>query len=238
MRRRAIACAACLLGLAAQAPPLPDDEDIVVHGERPYIVVHGLPHCRPRHDDPYDAVAVPEDGRQRVVAPNRHSGTLETRRDDNPVSGPAQWHRAGTDISAFVYRAPTDGGPLCIGARRETGGFGQLRQILDAQPYHGHRIRVTAYVLTSEAGEVRFWLSTGDSHMIMLGQDSSDQPLRGTHRWTPVSMTIGPVPILATKLSYGFLLMRHGDVWVNRLHFEVLDPRPGERLPGSEPAAD
>jgi hypothetical protein len=230
------------LGLSAMAVQPPsseqpdlDNPEIVVRGTPAYIVVHGRPHCRPLRYDPMNAVPAPLHHGQSVVAPNRETGVPELRRDGDPISGPDQWHRAGTAIGAYVFRAPANGTPLCIGSREEhPDGFGQLRQVLDAHPYRRKTIRFTAWVATSEAHEVRFWLAAGDGRDLMLGDDTREAPLRGTHRWTPVSLTIGPVPRIATKVSYGFLLMGSGDVWMARPQLEVIETpgvldRPGAR---------
>lgn len=225
-----------LLLLAAQAlappPDDPNDADIVVRGERPAIVVRGgRPHCRRLSNDPYDAVRAPRTHRQSVVAPNPETGALEFRREDNPISGTGVWHRAGTGIDSYVFRAPTDGSTLCIGGDLRGDQFGQLRQIRDARPYRGRYVRFTAWVATSRAREVRLWFAAGDSHRVMIGDDNRTQPLRGSHRWTPVVFNIGPVPERATKLSYGFLLQGDGDVWLTQPGIEILDapPRTGSR---------
>lgn len=234
MLRRPHLLAASLAYMATPLPAQPpdpqfdpDNQDIVVHGTPAYIIVRGRPRCRPLHDDPYDAVPAPLHHGQSVIAPNRHSGALELRRDNDPISGPDQWHRAGTAIGAFVFRAPGNGSTMCIGAIDNPHGFGQLRQELDAHPYRGKTLRFTAWVMTSEAHEVRFWLAAGE-HAVLLGDDTSATPLRGTHRWMPVSLTIGPVPRIATKISYGFLLEGSGDVWLARPQLEVVE-QPGVR---------
>jgi len=224
----AAALASSAMTLPAQSPrPTfdPDDQDIVVHGTPAYIIVRGRPRCRPLRDDPYNDVAAPLHHGQSVIAPNRRTGTLELRRDDDPISGPDRWHRAGTALGAFVFRAPGNGSTMCIGAIDDPRGFGQLRQELDAHPYHGRILRFTAWVMTSEAREVRFWLAAGE-HRVLLGEDASAMPLRGTRRWTPVSLTIGPVPRFATKISYGFLLEGGGDVWVGRPSWRSSERRP------------
>ena len=212
---------------AAQTPQPPPDlggEDIVVHGTPPYIMRDGRLHCRPLQADPYDAVAAPLHHRQSAIAPNRDTGEPELRRDTDPMTGPEVWQRAGTALGAYVFRAPASGATMCIGARADhPDGFGQLRQIVSARPYRGKTVRFTAWVATSEAHEVRLWLAAGDGHELMLGFDTRAAPIHGTHRWLPVSLTIGPVPRIATKISYGFLLMGEGDVWLARPQLEVTE---------------
>jgi hypothetical protein len=216
-----------LLPLAAQTasppPDDPNDQEVVVRGERPAVVVRdGRPRCRPLSADPYDRVVAPSHHPQSVVAPNRRTGALEIRPDNNPVSGTVAWHRAGTGIGAFVFRAPVNGSTLCIGGDRPGDQFGQLRQILDARPYRGKIVRFTAWIATSRAQDVRLWFAAGDAFHVLIGDDTRSHPLRGTMRWTPISFTIGPVPRLATKLSYGFLLQGDGDVWLTRPQVQIL----------------
>lgn len=221
---------AMLLLLAAQAatppPDDPNDQDVVVVGERPaVIVVDGRPRCRRLRNDPYDAVPVPPTHGQSVVAPDPESGTLEFRRDDDPISGTAVWHRAGTGIGSYVFRAPTNGPTLCIGGDLRGTQFGQLRQVRDARPYRGRYVRFTAWVATSRAQEVRLWFAAGSNRLgVLIGEAAmGTHALRGTNRWTPVAISIGPVPRAATKLSYGFLLMGDGDVWLTQPQVEILN---------------
>jgi hypothetical protein len=230
-----IALSAMAIPPATSEQPDLENPDIVVHGTPAYIIVNGRPHCRPLHDDPYDAVQAPLHHVQRVIAPNRETGEPELRRDGDPITGPDLWQRAGTAIGAYVFRAPANGTPLCIGSQVENpDGFGQLRQVLDAHPYRRRTIRFTAWVATSEASEVRFWLAAGDARDIMLGDDTHAMPLHGTRRWTPVSLTIGPVPRIATKISYGFLLHGNGDVWLARPQLEIIEEPGVVDRPGTQ----
>lgn len=221
---------------AAQTPDAQldlDNPDIVVHGTPPYIVVEGRPHCRPLQADSYDAVPVPLHHGQMMIVPNPATGEPELRRDSDPVTGPDVWQRAGTAMGAYVFRAPASGATLCIGSRIDhPDGIGQLRRVLDARPYRTQTIRFTAWVATSKAHEVRFWLAAGGLGHVLLGDDTRTTPVRGTHRWMPVSLTIGPVPRVATKISYGFLLIGGGDVWLARPQLEVVEtPGVVDRAP-------
>jgi len=184
--------------------------------------------------DPLDAIEVDSSLQQWVVAADEH-GVIRARLDDDPITGPDYWQRAGNAIGSYLFRSPSDGSPLCIGGRGHPNGWGQLRRVLDATPFHGKSVRFTALVATRDTAEVRLWLAVGDSRVVMRGGDTRHNPLHGTHDWTPMSLTITNVPTGATKLSYGFLLYGVGDVWVTQPRIEIVDAaeadgRPSQRL--------
>lgn len=197
------------------------------------IAVHGdIPHCHQRAGDPLDEVDVDHAPfRQSVVAADA-KGKLGIRPDDDPILGPDVWQRAGTGIADFRFRAPIDGTPFCIGSwGRIPQGWGQLRQVIDAKPTHEKYVRFTAYVATRRSDEVRFWLAAGyknapRSGRVLQGGDTSNQPIHGTGSWIPVNLVIGPIDKHADRISYGFLLMGAGDVWVNQPRIEILDEAP------------
>lgn len=99
-------------------------DDVIVRAQVP-------PHCHPRRGDPLDAV----NGLPKGWA------TLHVRRDGSVVvaqdgihfeADTETWQRSGTDMANYVFRAPTDGSPLCIGSRiKSVEGTVQLRRILD-----------------------------------------------------------------------------------------------------------
>ena len=221
---RLIAAALLLAPAAAhgQDAPLADPQyDIVVRGD--------LPHCRTRPDDPLDRVDVDHSPFRQSVIEADARGVMHVEDDDDPILGPDVWQRAGTGIADFRFRAPTDGTPLCIGSwGKRPQGWGQLRHVVDARPLYGKYVRFTAFVATRRSDEVRFWLATGQGKggRVLMGGDTANQPVIGTKSWIPVQLTIGPIPKGALKVSYGFLLMGAGDVWVNKPTLEVFDQRP------------
>jgi hypothetical protein len=213
--------------LAAPPPPDEAEQELFVTGERLPIIVTAPPRCRPLAGDRLDAVDVSTAfGRQQVLKADE-SGRIGVHHDDDPITGPETWQRAGTAIRNYVFRAPMDGTPLCIGARsRNPDGFAQLRRVQDPGGAHGSYVRFTAFVATRSAAEVRLWLAAGDERNVWRGGDTRHAPLGGTSGWTPVMLTMGPIPERATKISYGFLLWGAGDVWLTEPRLEFLDERP------------
>ena len=128
-------------------------------------VVGRPPRCRPRPGDPLDGVEMSPaalEPRQQVIKRDPETGAWGLFADDDPVTGPGVWQRAGTRLDQYVFRVPGDGTPLCIGARsRRSPGWGQLRQVVDARPYHGRTVRVTLWAASRDAGRVWFWVASG-----------------------------------------------------------------------------
>ena len=216
--------------LAQETPPAEVDTggEIVVTGmlaPDPGIVVEAVPLCYDRDGDPFDTVPVPSGVRgQSVIGPDAN-GVVRWHEDDQPVLGPAIWQRTGTAIGDYHFRVPAEADkPLCIGARAHaTNGFASLRRIVAADGMHGRYVHFSARVATRKAGLVRFYLAAGDEfHRRGRGGDTSDSPLHGTSGWRTVHLVVGPVPPYANHISYGFLLMGRGDVWLRDAKLEVL----------------
>jgi len=204
------------------------------------VVVGGIPRCLPRPGDPLDEVDLTlaaVEPRQQVIRRDSETGTMGVFADDDPITGPGVWQRAGTRLDQYVFRVPEDGSPLCIGARHEAvPGWGQLRQVVDATPYHGKTVRVTMWAASRDAGRVWFWVASGREGRLRpsrgadMAAESGSVEFRGTHRWTPVSLTMGPVRCDQAKLSFGVLLDGVGDLWIYRPELEVIAEQPAEEM--------
>jgi hypothetical protein len=198
-------------------------------------VVGRIPRCRILADDPLDSVDLaPAAARslQQVIKRDPATGHMTVLPDDDPVTGLGVWQRAGTRMDQYVFRVPADGSPLCIGARSgKSPGWGQLRQVIDAKPYHGKTVRVTLWAASRDAGRVWFWVASGGegenrnpdlSRGADMAAESRSFEFRGTRRWTPVSLTMGPVRCDQKKLSFGVLLDGPGDLWIHQPEFQVI----------------
>lgn len=203
------------------------------------VVVGRMPRCRAAPGDPLDAVDLAPaaaQSKQQVIKQDPVTGAMGVFPDDDPVTGPGIWQRAGTRMDQFVFRVPADGTPLCIGARdKRSPGWGQLRQVIDAKPYHGKTVRVTLWAASREAGRVWFWVASGrkskkgdenkpaTARRADMAAESGSYEFHGTHHWTPVSLTMGPVRCDQEKLSFGFLLDAPGDLWIYKPELQVID---------------
>src|SRR5262249_35851213 len=156
-------------------------QDSADEGDGPPIIVQAdIPHCVPRSGDPLDRVETGKAPFVQSVIQQDAAGTWHVTRDDDPVTGPDTWQRAGKGIGDFHFRGPVGDLPLCIGSRVPGArGWGQLRRVLDAVPLHGRFARFTAYVATRKSNEVRFWLAAGDRTRIYQGGDTRARPIKG-----------------------------------------------------------
>jgi hypothetical protein len=199
------------------------------------MVVGRMLRCRVWPGDPLDSVDLAPaaaESRQQVLKRDPATGAMGVFPDDDPITGPGVWQRAGTRMDQYVFRVPRDGTPLCIGARsRQSPGWGQLRQVLDATPYHGKIVRLTLWAASRDAGRVWFWVASGRaekedqpaaSRRADMAAESGSFEFRGTRRWTPVSLTMGPVRCDQEKLSFGVLLDGPGDLWIYQPEFQVI----------------
>jgi hypothetical protein len=222
---------------AAQGPaPNPNGDygpPIVVTGTRDIVVNGRARHCRRLAGDPLNAVnANPPPGprRESEIVPVGN-GRFAFEQNMETVTGSDFWQRAGTGIDHYIFRAPPNGSPMCIGARGpDPEGFAQFRRIVDVAPYRGKRVRFTAWVASGNARLVRFWLAAGTARRLYNGGNTNNQPWGGDHGWTPVLLEMGPVADGAAHISYGFLLYGQGDVWVYHPRLEIVtDEPPGSR---------
>jgi len=202
------------------------------------MVVGRIPRCHALPGDPLENVDLrpaAAQSRQQVIKRDPATGSVGVSADDDPVTGPGVWQRAGTRMDQYVFRAPADGTPLCIGARSKSSpGWGQLRQVIDAKPYHGKTVRVTMWAASRDAGRVWFWVASGreakrdkegnpqPSRRADMAAESGSFEFHGTHRWTPVSLTMGPVRCDQEKISFGALLDGRGDLWIYQPELQVI----------------
>lgn len=205
--------------------------DVVVVGRRPVIVNGRVARCRPRSDDPLDKVdlrsikglsnwgPIP---RYMTIVPDGKSGFVwEQNREQR--TGPDYWQRVGVSMGNYVFRSSSYEEPMCIGGQAGPYSFAGFRKIVDAKPYHGQRLRFTAWVATRRAGQVSFWLASESMINTKNGGNTNDVPFGGDHLWTPVLLETGPIKNSADRLSYGFNLQGSGDVWIYHPRLEVLE---------------
>jgi len=220
----------------AAAPPNLDADEIVVHGYPP--------HCHRRPGDPQDDVDLsPAAARQQqqVIRIDPTTGRYGLFLDDYPTTASDVWQRDGTGIDQFVFRVPANDDPVCIGARDpRASGFAQLRRAFAARPYWGKFVRLTAFVATRKAHDVHFWLAAGAggylaNRQVKMGSNivaggTAPRGFHGNNEWKPLSMIIGPLPCMATQISYGVTLKGGGDVWFYQAKFEEV---PDGQIPAS-----
>jgi hypothetical protein len=206
--------------------------------EPPPILVVGVPpRCQPRPRDPLDDFVAKPDNRSvpQVLKRDPATGLFGLFTDDYPLTGPGVWQRVGTGFDQYLFRAPEDGTPLCIGARSKGPvGWAQLRQIVDAKPYRGKIVRVTMWAATRKAARTWFWVASGREYKRRAprradqASESGNVDFSGTHSWTPVSLEMGPIRCDQLKISFGAMLDGPGDLWIYQPQIEVIGEQSAE----------
>jgi hypothetical protein len=234
--RRLLTAAMVLLGSSCPSAAQSAKHDVVVdnsHGPDDIVVVGVPPRCRPRSGDPQDLVDVSSStiaGRgQQTIQRDPASGGYALVADNFPITGPFIWQRAGTRIRDYTFRVTSDGEPICIGAHhRFVRGLGQLRRAFDAKPFWGKYLLLTASVSARRAGRVDMWIAAGatdprprsdkDIGRDIVAGGFKHVPITGDYQWRQVNFLIGPIPCMATAISYGVQLQGGGDVWLANPH--------------------
>jgi hypothetical protein len=93
------------------------------------------------------------------------------------------------------------------------------------EKYVGKRIRMTGNMkskdVTNWAG---FWLRVdqADSQQPLSFDNMQDRSIKGTTEWKKYEIILD-VPINASKIAFGALLVGIGQIWFDNLHFEIVD---------------
>jgi hypothetical protein len=133
-----------------------------------------------------------------------------------------------SEYAAEVDRKVTHGGQAAMSlrsivAKPET--FRAVTQFVKADAYRGKRVRLAGYLKTRAVAEFSgLWLRV-DGPNGMLSLDNMDRrPVKGTTDWTLHEVVLD-VPESAVRLAFGSLLRGAGQVWLDDLTLDVVDPK-------------
>ncbi len=107
-------------------------------------------------------------------------------------------------------------------------GFGTLMQQCNPDKYLGKRVRMTAYMKTSNVtGWAGIWFrvdGTGNKTLSFdnLHDGKKDRSVKGSTEWNKYEIVLD-VPLHATNLAFGALLVGTGQIWFSSIAFEVVD---------------
>ena len=111
----------------------------------------------------------------------------------------------------------------CIAAK--PAGFGTLMQGFQADTYRGKRVRMSAFVKSSEvSGWSGLWMRVDgtDTAKPLAFDNMQDRSIRGTTEWTKYEVILN-VPEQAQYIAFGVLLNGAGQVWFDAFKFEVVE---------------
>lgn len=167
---------------------------------------------------------------------------------------PIGWFRAGSAPESYDMGIDKGAGQdgknaATIKSRvKKINGFGTLMQDCLPDNYLGKRVRMSGMVKTKDVSEwagLWFRIDQKDSDR-ELGFDNmhdgkTDRSIKGTTDWTRYEIVLD-VPVNASNLAYGALLVGTGQIWFDDIKFEIVDnsvPTTGgsteNQLPGKEP---
>jgi len=112
-----------------------------------------------------------------------------------------------------------------VGYLKSTGkvkkGFGTIMQTFSAKNYLGKKLKLTGYIKTKDlTGWVGMWMRVDGPKKHSLSFDNmGDRKIKGTTGWTKYEIVL-EVPKSSTYISYGVLMEKTGEVWIDDLNFE------------------
>ena len=144
---------------------------------------------------------------------------------------PPAWICAGSAPSDYVMGvdhriAHTGKGSGFLRSRgSRPAGFGALMQTVDAERYHGRRMRLRAWVKTRGVKEwAGVWMrvESRDPDRPLAADFMQARPIQGTTDWTPYDVVLDVAPE-ATRIALGLLLDGRGWAWIDDIGFEEVD---------------
>lgn len=148
---------------------------------------------------------------------------------------PTGWFKAGSEPES--YEMGLDKGSGKDGKNAATikskaskiKGFGTLMQNCLPDNYLGKRVRMSGLVKTADvSGWAGLWLridekgSDKSAGFDNLKDGIKDRSITGTTDWTNYDIVLD-VPLNASNLAYGALLVGSGQVWFDNIKIEIVD---------------
>ncbi len=161
---------------------------------------------------------------------------LDTIRGDEPQPAakaneaglPKGWFGGSANLAAYesgIDRTVMHSGKASAyvrmnGARQED--FGTLVQMIQADPYHGRRVRLSAFLKTENAGEgAALWMRVDGTDAILAFDNMDSRRIRGTKEWQKAEVVLD-VSGKARNISFGLILAGDGKVWVDDFQLEAV----------------
>jgi len=167
---------------------------------------------------------------------------------------PTGWFRAGNKPTSYemgIEKGVGQDGKNVATIKsidKKINGFGTLMQDCLPDKYLGKRVRMSGLVKTQDVSDwAGLWFRIDQKgNTETLGFDNmhdgkKDRSIKGTTEWTKYEIVLD-VPLNASNIAYGALLVGTGQIWFDNLNFEIVDntiPTTGsgkdELMPNKEP---
>ena len=136
---------------------------------------------------------------------------------------PEGWVLTGSAHNEYAVEQvrTADGAAARLAAQADApSGFGTLAQVVEAEPYRGHRVQFSAEVgADGVAGRAGLWFRIDGADSVLAFDNMEDRPITGTAEPRRYAVVLD-VPESAEQLAYGVLLNGSGAVVINDVEFE------------------
>jgi erythromycin esterase len=141
---------------------------------------------------------------------------------------PEGWGGGSANAGAYesgIDRKVFHGGKASAFVRMNRAGrddFGTLIQTIQAEPYHGRRVRLSAYLKTQDAGDgAALWMRVDGKGAILAFDNMDPRRVRGTKDWQKAEVVLD-VSEKAKAIVFGLLLVGSGKVWIDDVRIEAV----------------
>jgi hypothetical protein len=105
----------------------------------------------------------------------------------------------------------------------EAPGFGTFMHKIDAAPYRGKRVRLSAEIKTEGLSHrAGLWMRVDGPGQPLAIDNMDDRPITGTRDWTHYGCVLDVAPT-ATRIAFGVMLGGRGQVYFGPVTLEVVD---------------
>ncbi|TAH39907.1 MAG: hypothetical protein EYC69_12430 [Bacteroidetes bacterium] len=144
---------------------------------------------------------------------------------------PEHWFIAGSEPKSYdmgIDKGAGQDGKNAATIKSNTSkvkGFGTLMQNCSPESFLGKRIRMSGFMKSIDVDDkAGLWLRVdqANSEKPLAFDNMLSRPVTGTTAWKNYEIVLD-VPSNATNLAYGALLVGTGQIWFDKLKFEIVD---------------
>ena len=148
--------------------------------------------------------------------------------DFEPAPG---WFKAGSKVKSYemgIDKGAGMEGKNCASIKsveKKIEGFGTLMQSFNPDNYLGKKTRMTGFIKSENVKDwAGFWMrvDSKDIKKSLSFDNMADRPVKGTTDWKQYEIVL-EVPENAGKIAFGALLTGTGQIWFDKIDFEIGD---------------
>lgn len=141
------------------------------------------------------------------------------------------WHKSGSKAKSYdmgIDKGAGMDGKNCASIKsikKNINGFGTLMQSFNSDSYVGKKIKMTGYMKSENVKDwAGFWMRVDEKGVrrSLAFDNMAERPVKGTSDWTKYEIVL-EVPENAGRIVFGALISGTGQIWFDKLNFEVAD---------------